>query len=61
MDELKLSKSDSLKSTKIVKHRKPEHGRQWIGLELETEVIQQLARIKDKLYIDWAICRVIDD
>ncbi|CAB3222454.1 unnamed protein product [Arctia plantaginis] len=60
-DELKLSENDFIKSTKIVRHRKLENGRQWIGLELEAAVRKHLANTKDKLYIDWATCRFIDD
>ncbi|CAB3252543.1 unnamed protein product [Arctia plantaginis] len=60
-DELKLSENDFIKSTKIVRHRKLENGRQWIGLELEAAVRKHLANPKDKLYIDWATCRLIDD
>ncbi|CAB3261365.1 unnamed protein product [Arctia plantaginis] len=60
-DELKLSENDFIKSTKIVRHRKLENGRQWIGLELEAAVRKHLANTKDKLYIDRATCRFIDD
>ncbi|CAB3224523.1 unnamed protein product [Arctia plantaginis] len=50
-----------LSQPKLLGHRKLENGRQWIGLELEAAVRKHLANTKDKLYIDWATCRFIDD
>lgn len=60
-DEISLKEEDFVKSTRITRRRKLDNGRKWIGLEVEPAVRNHLATTKDKLFIDWATCRFIDD
>lgn len=60
-DEIKMTEEDFLKSSKIVRRRPVANGRKWIGVEITPEVRSHLMSTKDKLFIDWAMCRVEDD
>ncbi|KAL0830212.1 hypothetical protein ABMA28_012325 [Loxostege sticticalis] len=60
-DELPISEDNFLKSTKIVRRRMLSNGRKWIGLEIEPEIRKHLIGTKDKIFIDWATCRFVDD
>ncbi|XP_037298282.1 uncharacterized protein LOC119190429 [Manduca sexta] len=60
-DEMPIKEDDFIKSVKIVRRRSLEHGRKWIGVEIDSEVRKHLVATKDKLFIDWATCRFIDD
>lgn len=60
-DEIKITEDDFIKSTKITRRRKLDNGRKWIGLEIEPEVRKHLVATKEKLFIDWATCRFVDD
>lgn len=60
-DELPVSEGDFIKSTKIIRRRSLDNGRKWIGIEIESAVRKHLVLTKDKLFIDWATCRFVDD
>lgn len=60
-NELPIKEDDFIKSTKIVRRRSTNNGRKWLGIEIEPEVRKHLVSTKDKLFIDWATCRFVDD
>lgn len=59
--EHSISEESFLKTTKIVRRRILNNGRKWIGLEIEPELRKHLINTKDKIFIDWATCRFVDD
>jgi hypothetical protein len=60
-DELKIKESDFLNEIKIVRRRPATYGRKWIGIELSPGIRKHFITTKDKLFIDFAACRFIDD
>lgn len=60
-DELPLSEEEFVKSIKIIRHRKLDTGRKWIGIEIDADTRKHLINTKEKLFIGWATCRYIDD
>lgn len=60
-DEIQVSEDQFLKSTKIVRCRTLNDGYKWIGIELDPLTRRHLVNTKEKLFIDWATCRFIDD
>jgi hypothetical protein len=60
-DELKIKESDFVGEIKIVRRRPAAFGRKWIGIEISPEIRKHFISTKDKLFIDFAACRFIDD
>lgn len=60
-DEIKMSFSEYLKDIKIVRRRPVAYGRKWIGVELSPEIRKHLISTKEKIFIDFATCRFVDD
>jgi hypothetical protein len=60
-DELKIKESDFLADIRIVRRRQAAYGRKWIGIELSPEIRRHFIATKEKLFIDFAACRFIDD
>lgn len=60
-DEMSLKEDDFIKATKIIRNRKLQNGRKWVGIELDPEVRVHLLNTKEKIFIDWASCRFYDD
>lgn len=60
-DELKIKESDFLAEIRIVRRRPAAYGRKWIGIELSPEIRKHFISTKEKLFIDFAACRFIDD
>ncbi|XP_041988849.1 uncharacterized protein LOC121740262 [Aricia agestis] len=62
--EINVTQDQFMSSTKIVRRRilnKEYNNRKWIGIELDPKVRQHLIETKEKLFIDWAMCRFVDD
>lgn len=59
--ELPITESDFVKNTRIVRRRKFNNDRQWVGIELEPATRNHLFETKEKLFIDWVSCRFFDD
>ncbi|KAM3957317.1 LOW QUALITY PROTEIN: uncharacterized protein ACR2FA_008698 [Aphomia sociella] len=53
--------NDFIKNIKIVRRRSAAYGRKWIGIELSPEIHSHFIGTKDKLFIDFATCRFVDD
>ncbi|XP_026729510.1 uncharacterized protein LOC113495114 [Trichoplusia ni] len=60
-DELKVTEDDFIKNTRVIRRRMVNHGRKWIGIEIDSAIRQHLVATKEKLFIDWAPCRFVDD
>lgn len=60
-DEYKISQEDFIKSTKIVRRRPMNNGRKWVGIEIDPNIRKHFINTKEKIFIDWANCRFIDD
>lgn len=60
-DEMRISPNEFLRDTKIVRRRSVNGGFKWVGVELSPEIRKHLVSTKDKLFIDWATCRFVDD
>lgn len=59
--EIEVKEQDFIKSCKITRRRTLQNGRKWVGIELDANIRKHLVTTKDKLFIDWATCRFIDD
>ncbi|KAM3957319.1 LOW QUALITY PROTEIN: uncharacterized protein ACR2FA_008702 [Aphomia sociella] len=59
--ELKINENDFIKNIKIVRRRSAAYCRKWIGIELSPEIRSHFIGTKDKLFIDFATCRFVDD
>lgn len=60
-DEIKISEDEFNRGTKIIRRRKLDNGRKWIGVELDPKIRKHIISTKDKLFIEWATCRFADD
>jgi hypothetical protein len=60
-NEINIKESDFLSDIKIVRRRPAAYGRKWIGIELSPEIRKHFISTKEKLFIDFAACRFIDD
>lgn len=61
--EINVSEDEFKSTTKIIRRRllNNNSNRKWIGLELQPKIRKHLIETKEKLFIDWAMCRFVDD